>query len=157
MMIASRPSTTPMAWKRIAPQVPGLDRSEGGLDRLFRRAPVVGLADLVDLDAEAVGDVADLALELAGDGARQHDPRLEVERLTEAERVDHDLLDAVVVVERDLVAVDLADRTRRGRQDDRQVVAQESGLDARRVDRGAARARLLPPVARGARARTRAG
>ena len=89
----------------------GFDGPEGGLDRLLGQPPVVGLADLVDLDAETVGDVADLALELTGDGARQHDPRLEVERLTETERVDHDLLDAVVVVERDLVAVDLADRT----------------------------------------------
>ncbi len=57
----------------------GFDRAEGGLDRLIGQPPVVGLADLVDLDAETVGDEADLALELAGDGTGQHDPRLEVQ------------------------------------------------------------------------------
>ena len=114
---------------------PGLDRPEGRLDRLLGQTPVVGLPNLVDRDAETVGDVADLALELTGDGTGQHDPRLEVEWLTESERVDHDLLDAVVVVEGDLVAVDLAHRPRCGREDDRQLVAQKSGLDAGRVDR----------------------
>ena len=49
--------------------------------------------------------------------------------------------DAVVVVERDLVAVDLADRADGWpRKHQRDVVAQEPGLDAGRVDRRSARA-----------------
>src|SRR5690349_14042369 len=94
MTIASRPSTTPIAPKRMA--------------------PVVELADLVELDPEAVGDEADLRPELAGDRARQVDPGLEVQGLPEPQGVDHDLLDAVVVVQGDLIAVDLGDRPARG-------------------------------------------
>ena len=157
MTIASRPSTTPMAWKRIAPQVPGWTVPNAVSIGCVGRPTVVGLADLVDVDAEAVGDVTDLSLELAGDGTGQHDPRLEVERLTEADRVDHDLLDAVVVVERDLVAMDLADRAGGGREDDRQLVAEEAGFDARGVDRGATGVGRPPPAAHGARGRTRTG
>ena len=52
--MASRPSTTPIVSKRMAPTV-SASRSAGRLEAT-RVKPVVGLADPVELDGECVGD-----------------------------------------------------------------------------------------------------
>ena len=61
----------------------GLDCAHRDLQGPIRHRAIEGLPHFLDLDTQSVGDQADLALPLAGDRARDADPRLEVERLAE--------------------------------------------------------------------------
>ena len=87
----------------------GLDRAHRDLERPLCHRAIECLPHFVNLDAERIGDHADLSLPFACDGARHGDPRLVVERTAESHRVTHDVGHAVVVVEADLVGVDLLD------------------------------------------------
>ena len=87
----------------------GLDGAHRDFQRPLGHGAIERPTHLVNLHPERIGDHADLALPLAGDGARHGDPRLVFERTAESHRITHDVGHAVVVVQTDLVSVDLLD------------------------------------------------
>ena len=89
-----------------------LDGAHRDLQRPLGHRAVERLTNLLDLDAEGVGDHSDLALPLTRDRAGEADPRLVVERTAESQCVAHDVGHTVVVVQPDLVGVDLLDLRR---------------------------------------------
>ena len=92
----------------------GLDGAERDLDVPVGQFAVQGAADLLDLDAEPVGDQVNRCLpgHLDEAGCLQH--RFEVQRTAEAHAVHHHVGDRIVVVERDLGGRDAADVLRLG-------------------------------------------
>src|SRR4029077_881340 len=86
-----------------------LDPAERDVKRSIARPAVESLTHFLDFDAQRLGHQSELPLPLAGDGAREADTWLVVERPPESQGVAHDVYHRVVVVQSDLVGVDILD------------------------------------------------
>ena len=114
---------------------------------MIERRLLVRLADLLDLDAERLGDLADHAAPCVRQRAREEQQRCVIERLREPHRAEQHLGLVVRVVVEDLEHAHGVDALTRARQRDRQQVVGEAGVDAgEEARRAALLARGVEPV-----------
>src|SRR6478672_13806356 len=152
MTIASRPSTTPIACMRNAPLVPSstVPIATSRVRFVTARSKVSRTSWTSTPKALAIRRIWPC-----------HSPAIAPGMLTHGSKssgwpkpipVDHDVGDAVVVVQSDFVGVDLFDRRRLRGQYERQVIGGEPRFDARGVQRHLAFLRrggeLIPPFGR---------
>jgi hypothetical protein len=97
------------------------------------------LADLVELEAEPVGEEAHGAAPRERERAGREQERRRVHRLAEAHRLEQDLRLVVRRVVDDLLDADLLPAPGQAREDERQHVVREARVDARGEERRATR------------------
>ena len=107
----------------------GFDSACRDVERRLRGPALMGLADLVELDAEALGDHRDHAAPGERERAREEQQWGAVEGLAEAHRLEEHLGLVVGVVVEDLHHTHRVDPLARAQQRQRQQVVGEARID----------------------------